>query len=62
LTWWEILMEIVRLEGDQLVTKWDHFKKPHQLPFPPCWGCIGPMDPLESLQEKVREECDRVHC
>jgi hypothetical protein len=26
LTWWEIHMETLRLEGDPLVTKWEDFK------------------------------------
>jgi len=34
-------------------------QNPHQVPFLPYGVCRGPMDPLESLQGKEREESAR---
>ena len=61
LTWWESHMEALRLEGDRLVTKWEDFKTPHQVPILPYLVCRGPMDLLALLQEKAGEESPRLH-
>jgi len=37
------------------------FKNPHEILVLSYFVCIGPMDPLELVQEKAGVECTRIH-